>query len=165
MWRPVAVAACWWGVAVVLACSRTPASGHPSPRAAPAAESTRAASNTTGAVDSLSGEALRARHADDIAQMLQGRVAGLQVIRLPNGNLSLRIRGGDPALNSNADVAAEPLLVIDGMPVAEGRLSDALEGLNPSEIVSIRVLKDVSSTSIYGIRGAHGVILIELKRD
>ena len=93
MWRPVAVAACWWGVAVVLACSRTPASGHPSPRAAPAAESTRAPSNTTGAVDSLSGEALRARHADDIAQMLQGRVAGLQEIDDMNAALASKGNG------------------------------------------------------------------------
>jgi TonB-dependent SusC/RagA subfamily outer membrane receptor len=92
--------------------------------------------------------------------MLEGRVAGLHVIRLANGELSVRIRSSDSLLSSG-----EPLLVIDGMPVRHGGLSRALMALNPHEVERIDVLKDASSTAIYGTRGAHGVILIALKRD
>jgi TonB-dependent SusC/RagA subfamily outer membrane receptor len=59
----------------------------------------------------------------------------------------------------------EPLLVVDGMPVASQRVSSALKALRPAEIASIRVLKDVSSNSAYGMQGANGVILITTKRD
>lgn len=125
----------------------------------------------TGAVDSLPAGALVERHVEDIAELLQSKVAGLRVIRLSNGDISLRIRGGDISLRPGdnntiaAEPAGEPLLVIDGMPVSEGQLSNTLRALNPHQIASIQVLKDVSSTSVYGMRGAHGVILITMKRD
>ena len=54
--------------------------------------------------------------------------------------------------------------MIDGMPVNEGQNSNTLRALNPNEIENIQVLKDVSSTSSYGMRGAHGVILITMKK-
>ena len=92
-------------------------------------------------------------------------MAGLQVVRLPNGDISLRIRGGDPSLSGGgAEVERTPLVVLDGMPVAEGQLSGILRGLDPDDVASIQVLKDVSSTSVYGARGAGGVILITLKK-
>jgi Outer membrane receptor for ferrienterochelin and colicins len=114
----------------------------------------------TGAIDSLPAETLEGRHVTDVAELLKGRVSGLQVIRLPNGDISLRIRGSDSITQDG-----EPLLVIDGMPVSEQNLTGALRSLSPHEIASIEVLKDVSSTAFYGIRGAHGVILITTKRD
>jgi TonB-dependent SusC/RagA subfamily outer membrane receptor len=125
----------------------------------------------TGAGDSLSAESFEKQHVQDIAELLQSRVAGLRVIRLSNGDISLRIRGGDMSLHQESDgtttaeSSGEPLLVINGMPVSEGQLSNTLRGLDPHEIDNIQVLKDVSSTSSYGMRGAHGVILITLKRD
>jgi TonB-dependent SusC/RagA subfamily outer membrane receptor len=92
------------------------------------------------------------------------------VIRAENGDISLRIRGGDMSFRRDSDgsttavSAGEPLLVIDGMPVNEGQNSNTLRALNPNEIENIQVLKDVSSTSSYGMRGAHGVILITMKK-
>jgi TonB-dependent SusC/RagA subfamily outer membrane receptor len=125
----------------------------------------------TGATDSLPGKSFDDQHVQDIAELLESRVAGLHVTRLPNGDISLRIRGGDMSLRSDGDgnlvgqSEGEPLLVIDGMPVSDGQLSNTLRALNPHEIKNIQVLKDVSSTSFYGIRGAHGVILITMKND
>lgn len=171
MWRRSAVATLCSGMFLLSACGRGAApAAHPSPRMS-SADSAARVPNRTGAVDSLTNGALESRHVDDIAELLQGRVPGLQVIRSPNGDISLRIRGGDVALRSDtsgnllATQDGEPLLVIDGMPVQEGQLSNALRSLNPHEIANIQVLKDVSSTSVYGIRGAHGVILITMKKD
>jgi TonB-dependent SusC/RagA subfamily outer membrane receptor len=99
-----------------------------------------------------------------VEELLQGRVPGLQVVHLANGDVSLRIRGGSVSLLAESE-RGEPLLVIDGMPVAPGHVTRALRSLNPREIARIEVLKDVSSTSSYGMAGAHGVILITTKRD
>jgi len=113
-------------------------------------------------VTSLPDSALGDRHVDSVEELLQGRVAGLQVVHLPNGDISLRIRGGNVSLLGEP---GEPLVVIDGMPVAPGHLTRALRSLNPRDIGGIEVLKDISSTSSYGMAGAHGVILITTKRD
>jgi len=167
MWRPAVAAALCCALTSLAGCGRTGRGATPQPpHGAPAGDSTARLSNETGAVSSLPPGALTGRHVEDVAELLQGRVAGLQVIRLPNGDITLRIRGGDPSLNSESAGGqdGEVLLVIDGMPVQEGQLSNTLRALNPEEIASIQVLKDVSSTSIYGIRGAHGVILITMKR-
>lgn len=112
----------------------------------------------TGSMDSVSAEQTDSRHMRDVADMLQGRVPGLQVIR--NGNdITLRIRGND-SINSDG----QPLLILDDAPVNEDAISMVLRGLNPKEVASIDVLKDVASTSVYGTRGAHGVIIIRTKR-
>lgn len=135
------------------------------------AEAEEARNERTGAADSLPGSELGTRHVQDIAEFLQSRVAGLRVIRAENGDISLRIRGGDLSLRRESDgtttavSAGEPLLVIDGMPVSEGQISNTLRALNPNDIENIQVLKDVSSTSSYGMRGAHGVILITMKKQ
>lgn len=91
--------------------------------------------------------------------MLQGRVPGLQVIRLGNGDISLQIRQND-----SIESLGEPLLILDGAPVASQNMSLVLRQLNPHEIASIEVLRDVASTSVYGQKGAHGVIVITMKR-
>jgi TonB-dependent SusC/RagA subfamily outer membrane receptor len=115
----------------------------------------------TGAVQALPESALAGRHVDSAVELLEGRVPGLLIIRQPNGDVALQIRGAPNSLRDGG----EPLLVIDGMPAASGNVTGALRGLKPHQIASIEVLKDVSSTSVYGMRGANGVILIRTKRD
>jgi TonB-dependent SusC/RagA subfamily outer membrane receptor len=161
MRNPGAVVVLCAALAAAAACGRSapPASGA-QPQAAPAGRGAAPRSGTTGSVDSLTDVSTGTRQVDDIAALLQGRVAGLQVIRLPNGDISLRIRGID-----SKESLGEPLLVVDGMPVSEQAMTFTLRALRPSEIARIDVLKDVSSTSGYGMRGAHGVILITTKRD
>jgi TonB-dependent SusC/RagA subfamily outer membrane receptor len=111
----------------------------------------------TGSVSSVSGERLaRNTRAVRVEELLQGRVAGVQVIRLANGGYRVRIRG--------AAGEGEPLFVVDGMPVHALYPGAALNGINPADVVRIDVLKDAGSTAIYGSRGAHGVILITTRR-
>lgn len=90
-------------------------------------------------------------------ELFAGRFAGVQVFRLPEG-IAVRIRGSTSVLGSN-----EPLYVIDGMTIEPGE-GGALVGINPQDIDKIEVLKDVGATSLYGGRGANGVIVITTKR-
>jgi len=157
MRRPGFAAASGCALVALAACSRT----TPPPQTASPPDATISTGLvTTGAIDTLSSGQLHGRHVSDVAEMLQGRVAGLQVIRLGNGDISLRIRGDDSILSNG-----EPLVILDGSPVASQSVSDVLRGLNPREIASIDVLKDVASTAPYGIKGAHGVIIITMKRE
>ncbi len=96
-----------------------------------------------------------------VGDMLIGRVPGLEVRRLPNGSYSLRIRGPRTLRGSVED--EEPLLVVDGTPVPKGWLSSMLNTLSPHNIARIEILRDASVTSIYGLRGANGVVLITTK--
>lgn len=121
--------------------------------------------NGTGAVATVEPE--EGEFFDTVQQMLQGRVAGLQVLDLPGCGVTLRIRGttelrGDSQGGYLCD--REPLLIIDDKPVAPGNMESALRALVPVQIDRIRVLKDVASTSVYGTRGAYGVVLINTKR-
>lgn len=93
-----------------------------------------------------------------VEEMLEGRVAGLDVLRGPGG-FSIRIRGATSLLMSN-----EPLVVIDGIPIHSYSASSALAGVTPQSVERIDVLKDAGSTAIYGSRGANGVILITTRR-
>lgn len=93
-----------------------------------------------------------------IEKSLAGRVAGVVVTRTPDGGIAVRIRGGSSLYGNNA-----PLYVVDGMPIEVGP-SGALTGINPNDIESIKVLKDPAETSMYGARGANGVIVIRLKK-
>lgn len=86
-----------------------------------------------------------------IAELLQGRVAGVQVI---NGRI--RIRGVSSLQGSN-----EPLIVLDGIPLAG---DPSTTNINPHDIQSIKVLKDAASAAMYGSRGANGVIEIKTKK-
>ena len=95
--------------------------------------------------------------ATSAADLIDGRFPGVEVTRLSGGGVSIRIRG---ARSIHGD--GEPLYVIDGIPksAASGVLSD----LDPRDIKSISVLKDAAATSVYGVRGANGVILIATKK-
>jgi len=113
-------------------------------------------SDLTGALSSLSAKDFKDQPVTRIDQALQGRVAGVEVVNnsgAPGGDVSIRIRGANSILGDN-----NPLYVIDGFIGAD------FNNLNPDDIASIEVLKDASSTAIYGSRGANGVVLITTKR-
>jgi iron complex outermembrane receptor protein len=98
-------------------------------------------------------------------QLIAGKVAGVQVTPgsgVPGAGSTIRIRGGTSLSASN-----DPLIVIDGVPVANGGISGspgALGMINPNDIESFNVLKDASAAAIYGSRAANGVILITTKK-
>jgi len=102
----------------------------------------------------MRAEDLRGIPAAQVEELLEGRNAGVQVIRLPGGGVSVRIRGRSSIYGDN-----EPLYVIDGMPV-EVTTGQSLSWLNPGDIQRIEILKDASATAVYGMRGANGVVLI-----
>lgn len=121
----------------------------------------------TGAVSTVSAEEVENVPFTSVDKALQGRVAGLQSVGAsgqPGAMQQIRIRGLGSISGSS-----EPLYVIDGVPVNSGDLSrntttaNALAGINPNDIESISVLKDASSTAIYGSRGSNGVVLITTK--
>lgn len=117
-------------------------------------------SDITGSVVSVGADEIKKTIVTSVDQALQGRAAGVQVTQnsgSPGGGISVAIRGVN-SLNGN-----EPLYVIDGVAV-DGKSSDgktsALSTVNPSDIMSIEVLKDASATAIYGSRASNGVVLI-----
>ncbi|MEO6285124.1 MAG: TonB-dependent receptor [Dyadobacter sp.] len=109
----------------------------------------------TGAVSTVDATELTKVAAPNVAQQLQGRVAGVTVTsnNSPGGEATVRIRGFG-TINNN-----DPLYVIDGVPTKGG-----LNSINPNNIESMQVLKDASSASIYGSRAANGVIIITTKK-
>lgn len=133
-------------------------------------------SDLTGAVVSVEAEDLNSGVNASVGQALQGRVAGLQISQSsnePGGGLSVNIRGA-----GSINAGTEPLYVIDGVIVNNGTVAasggagftgnrtprNPLNSLNPADISSIEVLKDASSTAIYGSRGSNGVVLITTKK-
>ena len=127
----------------------------------------------TSAISSVGGDVLRQQN-NSVESALQGAVAGLNVTQTsgqPGAASIIRIRGGNSITGGN-----EPLYVIDGFIVYNDPAStrtgaktsdatlDPLAFLNPADIESIEVLKDVSATAIYGTRGANGVIIITTKK-
>ena len=112
-------------------------------------------SDLTGSIASVKSENITDLPSNNITQALQGRVAGVQIQQnsgAPGANMQVRIRGTNSIQGSN-----EPLWIIDGFPGNQNML-------NPSDIESLEVLKDASSTAIYGSRGANGVVIITTKR-
>ncbi|WP_308991277.1 TonB-dependent receptor [Mariniflexile litorale] len=109
--------------------------------------------SVTGSVASIKGEEMRDVPSANITQSLQGRVSGVEFAQSstkPGASMQIRVRG-TRSLNASND----PLIVLDGIPFA-GSITD----LNPTDIKSVDILKDASSTAIYGSRGANGVILV-----
>jgi TonB-dependent SusC/RagA subfamily outer membrane receptor len=143
---------------VVAACGRAPGRQRPAPSDGEVSVGygTESTQQVTGSIASVRPEETDAR-VTQVVQMLE-RVPGLTVMRLSNGDVSVRIRGTRSLHGDN-----EPLLVIDGVPT-RGAIGAALAGLSPRDIARIDVLKDAGSTAIYGVRGANGVILITTKR-
>ncbi|WP_162340564.1 SusC/RagA family TonB-linked outer membrane protein [Cyclobacterium salsum] len=111
--------------------------------------------DVTGAVSSIKGGDIQNLPVSGAAQALQGRAAGVNVVRnggAPGNQGSIRIRGTGTLNN------ADPLIIIDGVP--GGNLND----VNPNNIESIEVLKDASASAIYGTRAANGVVIVTTKR-
>ena len=108
-----------------------------------------------GSVAVLDNKAFKDQPITQISDALQGRVSGVQVQSsgVPGGTVKIRVRGSGSINRSN-----DPLYVIDGIVRESG-----LTGLNPEDIQSMQILKDASSTAIYGSRGANGVVLITTK--
>jgi TonB-dependent SusC/RagA subfamily outer membrane receptor len=151
---------CGLSVAFFAACS---SAGAP-PASAPNGERAQEQSppygaSAAGTSRTLASDELRNQRVTRIEELFQGRVAGVQVIRQANGNFSVRVRGTSSIMGSN-----EPLFVVDGMPINQYGLTGALAGINPGDVSHIQVLKDPSDTSMYGMRGANGVIVITTKR-
>ena len=122
-------------------------------------------SDLTGAVGSVKAAQLQERPPSSLSQALAGRIPGVQVNSnsgRPGGRTNVRIRGFSSINSSN-----NPLYVIDGVMIPVGnqaQASQAIDYINPNDIISVEVLKDASSTAIYGARGANGVILVTTKR-
>lgn len=112
-------------------------------------------SDITGSVSSVKSEELLSAPNTSTAQALQGRVSGVVVQNTsgdPAGAVSIRIRGSNSLTYGN-----DPLVIIDG--VQDGNIGS----LNPNQIQSIEVLKDAAALSVYGSKGANGVILVTTK--
>lgn len=113
--------------------------------------------DVTGAISSIDADDIAESGEGRLEDVLRDRVPGLQISRMRNGDVSIRIRGTRSLLATN-----EPLIVVDGM--ALNRAASVLSMLAPASIARVDVLKDAGATAAYGSRGANGVILITTKR-
>lgn len=113
--------------------------------------------DVTGAIVSLSSKDIDRKVSTNVLEALQGQSAGVQIVAgsgQPGESASIRIRG----TSTFNDAGVTPLYVVDGVPM------DNIDGINPSDIESVEVLKDASSAAIYGSRSANGVILVSTKQ-
>jgi TonB-linked SusC/RagA family outer membrane protein len=109
-------------------------------------------SDLTGSVAAISGDDLKDQPVANVAEALTGRMAGVTVTSAegsPDAEVKIRIRGGGSLTQDSS-----PLIIVDGFPV------NSMSDISASDIANITVLKDASSTAIYGSRGANGVIII-----
>ena len=120
--------------------------------------------DVTGSIAAVGQEQFNTGRVVAPEQLIQGKVAGVQVVSSgePGGGTNIRIRGG-----TSVSASSEPLFVIDGVPLQTGGGLSAgrnpLNFINPQDIARVTVLKDASSTAIYGSRASNGVILIETR--
>lgn len=113
-------------------------------------------SDLTGAVATFSGNEMRKIPVPNVAEALTGRIAGVQVTSSegsPDSNIQIRIRG-----NGSLTQDASPLYIVDGFPV------NNINDISSSDIDTMTILKDASSTAIYGSRGAYGVVIVTTKK-
>jgi TonB-linked SusC/RagA family outer membrane protein len=126
---------------------------------------TRKKGDLTGAVASVQSKDFQKGNIASAEQLLQGKVAGLQVTSgggSAGGGSRIRIRGG-----SSLSISNDPLLVIDGVPVEGNGIAGSanlLNSINPNDIESMSVLKDASATALYGSRASNGVLIITTKK-
>lgn len=114
-------------------------------------------SDLTGSVSTIGSRHFSDQPVKSVSEILQGRTSGVEVTTvsgMPGASAKVRVRG-TTSINKSSD----PLYVIDGIISSSG-----LDGLNPQDIMSMEVLKDASSTAVYGSRGANGVILITTRK-
>lgn len=130
---------------LIAGCARSAANGttsHPAP--------------DRGSI--VTSEDLERTPVERVENALMAKVPGVWISHTTDGSIAIRIRGFTSIYGSNY-----PLYVVDGMPVEAGQ-EGAVPGINPYDIASIEVLKDVADTGIYGLRGANGVIVIKTKQ-
>ena len=111
-------------------------------------------SDVTGAIASVKESDLENRTATDLAQALQGKAAGVQIVNssgAPGSSSSIQIRG----YSSNSKTS--PLMIVDGLKVSD------ISYLDPEAIASIEILKDAASAAIYGVEAGNGVVLVTTK--
>jgi len=128
---------------------------------------TRKKTDLTGSVTAVSAKDFQKGAISSPEQLLQGKVPGLQITSgggQPGGGSLLRIRG-----QSSINGSSDPLIVIDGIPVASGNsvggsANNLLSTIDPNDIESMSVLKDASATAMYGSRASGGVIIITTKK-
>lgn len=120
----------------------------------------------TGAVTQVDNKAFEKSVTTSIDQVLQGRAAGVQIqanTGTPGGSSTIRIRG-----TNSLNATSQPIFVIDGVIIdsdgSDNGNSNPLAGINPSDILTMDILKDASATAIYGSRASNGVIMITTKR-
>jgi len=120
----------------------------------------------TGSITNINSKDFNAGLIGSPEQLINGKVSGVQIMSnsgSPSAGSAIRIRGG-ASLNASND----PLIVLDGIPLERGGISgnsnDFLSLINPSDIESMTILKDASSTAIYGSRASNGVIIITTKK-
>jgi TonB-dependent SusC/RagA subfamily outer membrane receptor len=112
--------------------------------------------SVTSAISSVTEGELSDVRVSQMGELLWGRVPGLEVSRRADGSFALRIRGPSSLIGGE-----EPLIILNGVPLVASR---DLRSINPKDVARVDVLKDASSTAIYGSRGANGVIVITTKR-
>lgn len=113
--------------------------------------------DVTGAISSISSKDIEQKMATNVFEALQGQTAGIQIISgsgQPGETSSIKIRGTS---TFSAD-GVKPLYIVDGIPL------DDIDGINPTDIASMEILKDAASAAIYGSRSANGVIIITTKQ-
>ena len=113
--------------------------------------------DVTGAISSISSKDIEQKMATNVFEALQGQTAGIQIISgsgQPGETSSIKIRGTS---TFSAD-GVKPLYIVDGIPL------DDIDGINPTDIASMEILKDAASAAIYGSRAANGVIIITTKQ-
>lgn len=123
-------------------------------------------SDLTGAVTQVGDKAIEKTVSTSIDQVLQGRAAGVQIqanTGTPGGSSTIRIRG-----TNSLNASSQPIFVIDGVIIDSDGSDDGntnpLAAINPSDILTMDILKDASATAIYGSRASNGVIMITTKR-
>ncbi len=127
----------------------------------------------TGAVTSVKAEEIVSQSVQNVGQALQGRTSGVQITQsngMAGSGMTFRVRGV-----GSIGASSEPLIVVDGIPIARAQLgaasgnvsasnTDPLADINPNDIESIDVLKDAAAAAIYGAQGSNGVVIITTKR-
>ena len=123
---------------------------------------TQRKSDLTGSVTNVSSKDFNMGLVSSPEQLINGKISGVQIMSnsgSPTAGSTIRVRGG-ASLNASND----PLIVLDGVPLEQGGISgndgNFLSLINPNDIESMTILKDASSTAIYGSRASNGVILI-----
>ena len=120
--------------------------------------SSRAARRAPADNTTVTAQDIQNNPSQPIEKVLQAKVPGVWITRTPDGGIAVQIRG-----NTSIYGEQQPLYVVDGVPIQPGP-NGALNGVNPYDIESIKVLKDAAETAMYGMRGANGVIVVKTKK-